>query len=445
MDILQSLPDTLKEIAVTPVDPKYNSVRSNCFRVGSPALVLMATNELQIKETVKFVSHLDEIENTKIPFSIRSGGHGMMMTSVNNDGIILDISHYNHIIVENSDKGIVRIQAGAIWGDVAQVLSPHQLAISSGDFGDTGVGGLSIFGGIGLMVRKYGLTIDNVIGVRLITGTGHILWADKEHHADIFWGIRGGGQIGLVTEFLFKAFKITTNKEKIQTPVVSQRVTYQINSILYFIKEWQDWVNKSSVKLTSNLMISKNSDKCYRINANNLWCEQESPESTDTFNRAKLLGYIDKEKTQELSYAKLVEAPHIPHTGQDAMYIKNGMIHNLSEDIVLGLENLLEKSEVLAIEIRSIGGELNKKPNSYNAWSHRNVKWFIAVWGNRDDANKINKLFNPLLTKLDGVYGGYSSDISSEENKRIWSHETLIKLKKLNLSIDPQQIFTCKR
>ncbi|MFT8374221.1 MAG: FAD-binding oxidoreductase, partial [Liquorilactobacillus satsumensis] len=76
MNILQLLPDTLKKIAVVPLDKKYNSVRSNCFRVGSPALVLTATNELQIKETVKFVAYLNKIENRKIPFSVRSGGHG---------------------------------------------------------------------------------------------------------------------------------------------------------------------------------------------------------------------------------------------------------------------------------------------------------------------------------------------------------------------------------
>lgn len=248
MDILQSLPDTLKKIAVTPLDPKYNSVRSNCFRIGSPALVLLATNVGQIKEAINFVAYLNKIENRKIPFSIRSGGHGMMMTSVNNDGIILDISQYNHVTIEDSSKGIVRIQAGAIWGDVAQILSPYQLAISSGDFGDTGVGGLSIFGGIGLMVRKHGLTIDNIIGAKLITGTGNIIWVDKDHHSDIFWGIRGGGQLGIVTEFLFKAFKIPTNKE-IQTPVVSQKIMYKVDNIYHFLKKWRDWVDTSSIKL----------------------------------------------------------------------------------------------------------------------------------------------------------------------------------------------------
>lgn len=146
-----------------------------------------------------------------------------------------------------------------------------------------------------------------------------------------------------------------------------------------------------------------------------------------------------------LSYARLVEAPHIPHTGQDEMYIKNGMTRKLSKDIILSIQNLLKNPEVMAVEVRSIGGNLNKKSDAYNAWSYRNVKWFIAVWGHKDNASKINKLFNPLLNKLDGVYGGYSSDISLEENERVWPSEVLIKLKKLHLKIDPQQIFTCRR
>ncbi|MFM9596948.1 FAD-binding oxidoreductase, partial [Streptomyces scabiei] len=117
----------------------------------------------------------------------------------------------NEVTIVDEKSGLVRIQAGALWGDVAKSLNPYQLVISSGDFGDTGVGGLATSGGIGLLVRNSGLTIDHIIGASLVTSDGECHWIDEKHEPDLFWAIRGGSsQVGIVTEFLFKADRLVT-------------------------------------------------------------------------------------------------------------------------------------------------------------------------------------------------------------------------------------------
>ncbi|KRL05139.1 FAD-binding oxidoreductase [Liquorilactobacillus oeni] len=131
-----SLPDSLKELAIFPNNPTYDQVRSNYFRVGTPRLVIMAKTETNVVETVKYAHEVNKQTNQKTPFSVRSGGHGITMSSVNDGGIILDISNLNKVKIIDANKGIVKIQAGAVWGDVAQQLSPYNLVISSGDFGE---------------------------------------------------------------------------------------------------------------------------------------------------------------------------------------------------------------------------------------------------------------------------------------------------------------------
>ncbi|MFR3686247.1 MAG: FAD-dependent oxidoreductase, partial [Enterococcus sp.] len=154
----KELPQSLKKVAVFPEDPRYDSVRSNDFKIGQPKIVILAETEEQVMDTINYTASIKQ--DQKFPLSVRSGGHGLSATSVNDRGIILDLSRMNQISVIDKEQGIVKVQAGALWGDVAVKLHSDQLVISSGDHGDTGVGGLAVSGGMGTILRSFGLTID---------------------------------------------------------------------------------------------------------------------------------------------------------------------------------------------------------------------------------------------------------------------------------------------
>lgn len=137
---LPELPQSLKDVAAFPEDSRYDEVRSNDYKVGQPKIVILAETEEQVRDAISYATRIKQ--EIDFPFSVRCGGHGLSATSVNDQGMILDLSHMNQIQVIDKEKGIVKIQAGALWSDVATKLLADQLVISSGDHGDTGVGGL---------------------------------------------------------------------------------------------------------------------------------------------------------------------------------------------------------------------------------------------------------------------------------------------------------------
>ncbi|EJF01632.1 FAD-binding oxidoreductase [Liquorilactobacillus mali] len=438
------LPNSLKNLAIFPSDPTYKQVRSNYFRVGTPLLIIMAKTETNIVDTIKYVSEVRRQKNWKITFSVRSGGHGITMTSVNDGGIILDISSLNKVEIIDANKGIAKIQAGAVWGDVAQKLSPYNLVISSGDFGDTGVGGLTVYGGIGLLVRRFGLTIDHLIGARIVTAIGKIIVADKTHYPELFWAIRGGGsQIGIVTEFLFKADKLIDKTKSIKTPICLQTVTYSVNNLSDFIHDWQEWISSAPKNLTSLLMITNSNHHVgnFSVQATNIWAGIKDENEHIWFNQASKLAGVVKHQEKVMNYADMVVAPHTPHTGQQAVYVKNTLVRAFTPQIAKEITNILNNFNSLGIELRYIGGALNTINAMTTAWTCRNAVGFIALWSAKDDAAQANKNFEPLLKLGTGVYGAYSSDLSSEENARVWPEYIASKLKAIADKEDPDKLF----
>ena len=117
--------------------------------------------------------------------SVRSGGYSPAGSGMNDGGLVIDLSRMNAITVDQ-EKRIARLEPGLTWNQVAQALQPHGLALSSGDTGTVGADGLLLGGGIGWMVRKYGLTIDHLCAVELVTADGEFLHASADNNAELF-------------------------------------------------------------------------------------------------------------------------------------------------------------------------------------------------------------------------------------------------------------------
>src|SRR5690606_24791023 len=140
--------------------------------------------------------------------AVRGGGHSAAGLSTVDGGIVIDLRALNAVEVLSENR--VRVGGGALWRQVAEALGPHGLAISSGDTADVGVGGLTLSGGIGWMVRRHGLTLDHLRRVELVTAGGDILDVDGSQHPELFWALRGGGGgYGIVTAFEFQAEPVT--------------------------------------------------------------------------------------------------------------------------------------------------------------------------------------------------------------------------------------------
>ena len=204
---LRTLKGTLRGDLIEPDDPRYDDVRKvyNAMIDKRPRAIAMCLDEADVTAAVLAAA------DHGLPLAIRGGGHNAGGLGICNDGLVIDLSHMKKIDVDAAAR-TVRVQGGALWHDVDAATHAHGLAVPAGIISTTGVGGLSLGGGIGHLTRKCGLTIDNIIGAEMVLADGETATVDKDHHADLFWAIRGGGgNFGVVTEFKFRGHPIHTD------------------------------------------------------------------------------------------------------------------------------------------------------------------------------------------------------------------------------------------
>ncbi|GMA96998.1 hypothetical protein GCM10025881_38220 [Pseudolysinimonas kribbensis] len=177
-------------------DVGYDEAATSYHVHGTPVEVLRPADAGEVAEAVR-----SAVERG-LEVGVRGGGHTPWST--NDGGVVIDLLRLDRI--EVGDDRLVTVGGGAVWGSVADALAPHGLAISSGDTASVGVGGLTVGGGIGWLVRATGLAVDQLVGAEVVTVAGEIVRASANEHPDLFWGIRGGGgNFGIVTEFVFRA------------------------------------------------------------------------------------------------------------------------------------------------------------------------------------------------------------------------------------------------
>lgn len=162
-----------------------------------PRLIARCTSTADVVAAVRFAREND------LEIAVRGGGHNVAGTAVCNGGVVVDLSMMRAVSVDPVER-IALVQGGALWGDVDHETQTYGLATTGGIIGHTGVGGVSLGGGVGWLMRKYGLTIDNLLEAEMVTATGDVVRASDREHPDLFWAIRGGGgNFGVVTSFRF--------------------------------------------------------------------------------------------------------------------------------------------------------------------------------------------------------------------------------------------------
>ena len=162
-----------------------------------PRLIARCHGTVDVAAAVQFARERD------LEIAVRGGGHNVAGTAVCDDGIVIDLSGMRGVLVDPVAR-IADVQGGALWGDVDRETQATGLATTGGIIGHTGVAGLTLGGGIGWLMRKHGLTIDNLLAAQVVTADGTIITASADDHPELFWALRGGGgNFGVVTAFRF--------------------------------------------------------------------------------------------------------------------------------------------------------------------------------------------------------------------------------------------------
>ena len=194
------LRETFGGALISPDHPSYDDARKvwNGMIDRRPALIARCTGVADVRSAVRFARDHDLL------VAVRGGGHNVAGTAVCDGGMVIDLSLMKGIRVEPKQR-TAQAQPGLLWGEFDRETQTFGLACPGGIVTHTGIAGLTLGGGFGWLQRKYGLTCDNLLSADMVTADGEFLTVSNEDHADLFWGIRGGGgNFGIVTSFKYR-------------------------------------------------------------------------------------------------------------------------------------------------------------------------------------------------------------------------------------------------
>jgi FAD/FMN-containing dehydrogenase len=199
MTAVDTLRDQVRGAVIAPGDDGYEQARTvyNAMIERQPAVVLQCANAGDVIAAVRFAAEQG------LDVAVRGGAHSVPGFGTCDGGVVIDLSGMRGVRVDPVNR-TARAEGGATWGDFNAATYPFGLATTGGIISTTGVGGLTLGGGIGYLCRPYGLSCDNLISADVVTADGNFLVASEQEHPDLFWALRGGGgNFGVVTSFQF--------------------------------------------------------------------------------------------------------------------------------------------------------------------------------------------------------------------------------------------------
>ena len=240
----QAFAVTVRGRVLASGDDGYDEARAlwNGLIDRRPALIVECTGAADVVDAVNFAREHDLL------LSIKGGGHNVAGNAVNDSGLVIDLSRMRGVRVD-PEAGTVRVQGGATLGDLDRETQLFGLAVPAGVVSTTGVAGLTLHGGAGHLRRKYGLSIDSLISVDIVTADGQICTASASENEDLFWAVRGAGSnFGVVTSFEFRAHPVGPM-------VMVGAIFYPLDDVRQLLPAWRDYMATAPDELSSIALV----------------------------------------------------------------------------------------------------------------------------------------------------------------------------------------------
>ncbi|MFI6261846.1 LLM class flavin-dependent oxidoreductase [Micromonospora sp. NPDC051006] len=423
------VPPSLVDSAVEPGDVGYSQVKSNYMRGGAPGLILQPGTPAEVADALAFArAHRD------LPLGIRSGGHGISGRSTNDGGLVIYVGRMNEIEVLDEATRRVRIGPGARWMQVAAALAPYGWALTSGDYGGVGVGGLATAGGVGWLARKHGLTIDHLRAVELVLADGTQVRASDTENPDLFWAVRGAGaNFGVVTAFEFEVDEVG--------PVGWAQFALDASDPELLVR-WGAAVEAAPRDLTSALLMGP--PRIGQPQVAQVMAMVDSDDPATIVGQLQPVADIAPGYDQQVvitSYASVMaNASDGPHHGQGEPISRTGFVEHLTPAFAAAANRLLASGVVYFFHIRSVGGAVTDVDPDAMAWSHRGVNFHVSAFGRH--RGRLDALWDDLFAgQLRGTYLSFETDQRPERLADAFPPRTLARLRELKARYDPDQLF----
>ncbi|GAA2719297.1 LLM class flavin-dependent oxidoreductase [Cellulomonas aerilata] len=411
---------------VEPGDARYAGMRSTYLRGGRPGLVLLPRDTAQVAQALIWA------RTQPVPLAIRSGGHGISGRSTNDGGIVVDLRHLDDIEVLDSATRRVRIGAGARWGGVAEALEPYGWALTSGDYGGVGVGGLATAGGLGFLARQHGLTIDHLRAADVVLADGTIVRADEQHHPDLFWGIRGaGGNLGVVTAFEFEVDQVGD--------VGFAQLAFAVDDLAGYLQDFGALVEAAPRDLTPFLIVGR--PRGGRVMAQVMAVvNSDDPETIlDRLQPFARLAPLVQQSVQVMPYTGVVHRTDDVHDAQGEPVTRSAVLEHLTPQFAEDAEQLVRSGEVYFFQIRSAGAAVNDVPVDATAYAHRTANFQVVALG--ASRERLDRSWDAMSHHYSGFYSSFETDLRPERLADVFPDRTLTRLRAVKTTYDPDNVF----
>ncbi len=423
------VPASLAADAVEPGDSRYPRIRNGYMRGGSPGIILRPGTPAEVADALAFAR-----EHRDVPLGIRSGGHGVSGRSTNDGGVVIDLRKFDTIEVLDEASRLVRIGAGARWGDVAARLSQHGWALSSGDYGGVGVGGLATAGGIGYLGREHGLTIDHLRGADVVLADGTQVRASATENADLFWALRGAGaNFGVVTSFDFEADEVGD--------VGWVQLAYDASDLEGFLERWGAAQEEAPRDVTTFLLIGRSSGSQVVAQLMGVVDSDDPDTIIERLQPFAQIGPLLQQEVVVKPYAAVMgnTVPGDQH-GQGQPVARSGFAKHLTPEVSRALAEFIRGGASYFFQIRSVGGAVNDVDPDATAFAHRDTNFAITALG--AGHSTLDPAWDSLVyPHLDGLYLSFETDLRPERLADAFPPATLSRLRELKATYDPTGLF----
>jgi FAD/FMN-containing dehydrogenase len=443
-DQFEALRSRLAGQLITVVSPDFDAARKVLYITidRRPLAIVQAANVQDVAETVRFA------RDRGLPLAVRSGGHSLAHYSVIDDVIVVDLSGMKCVSIDPEQR-IARVQPGATSGDLAGPAHAHSLALSTGDTHSVGMGGLTTGGGIGFLVRKYGLAIDNLRAAQVVTAAGEIVTASANEHPDLFWAIRGGGgNFGIVTEFTYRLAPVGQ--------ILGGELLLPARREV--IRGYLDYMAAAPEDLTTiaNLLHAPPApyvpqERVGELVLSILVCWTGSvADGERALAPLRELATPVADAVSPISYPEIYQftahqaAPH-------GASIRSMFADELSDAALDALLAAMEhaSSPFSLVQLRGLGGAMARVGKDATAFAHRDKRYFVAIiglWLDAADDPAVHSawtesLWQTIRPEGSGVYVNFLENEGANRVRDAYPPATFARLVEIKRKYDPQNIF----
>ncbi|MEE4192661.1 MAG: FAD-binding oxidoreductase [Halieaceae bacterium] len=401
-----------------------------------PALIVQPSGVADVMRAVQFA------QDHRLSTAIKCGGHSASGKSTVNGGLQIDLSRFRHVRVDPAQR-VAYVSGGSLLGAMDHEALAHGLVTTAGTVSHTGVGGLATGGGFGRLGRKYGLTLDNIKAVEVVSADGQVRRASADEYADLYWGVRGGGSnFGVVTGFEFQLHPMDRH-------VLLGNFVYPYARLKDALAFYAEFGPRAPDELQVDLVFGfpPGNDQGF-VFFQNVWCGREA-DGRKLLEQYASLGKPIQQTLAMTDYEVIQRSSDWDAPRSTATYLKGGFLSELTpaliDDIAAGLEPGAGRSAQMIFQ--QAGGAIGRVPADATAFPHRYAEFNMMTtigWKPDQPADPHKQWIKSYWSKLAPYTHGFYSVEADDDNASQWDRNyqgNYARLVEVKRRYDPDNIF----